>query len=272
MVWGSAAWREAVRVREAFIDVDHLLLGLVAVGGPAAQLLADRGFTLAAGRRAALAERSDALALLGVEDARLVQTAPRPISDLHRGAAPHAPMSDRAQQLIEGLRRGAGEREYLVALLAEPSGLARRVLAWASVDVGALDEELAASPARWRSPAPQRVEAMMRPQRGQHVSALRLEHYIAAPMHLVRSMASGPGPAPVWLSGGRHGGEVETCQSEPVALTLTVATALRVRFELRRGPVRCGAVPTPWTCANARGARWSSSPASWSPSALWARR
>lgn len=41
--WTSAAYLEAARVRTPEIDIDHLYLGLLAVGGQAARLLGATG-------------------------------------------------------------------------------------------------------------------------------------------------------------------------------------------------------------------------------------
>ncbi|MFF0973714.1 UNVERIFIED_CONTAM: Clp protease N-terminal domain-containing protein, partial [Kocuria sp. CPCC 205295] len=54
-----AGWREAVRAREPYIDLDHLLIGLIAAGGPAAKALAQHGLTLNSARTAASAVHAE---------------------------------------------------------------------------------------------------------------------------------------------------------------------------------------------------------------------
>lgn len=241
MAWNNAAWSEAERVREALVDVDHQLLGLVAAGGPAARLLARHGLTLVSGRRAVLTAQTRALALLGI-DAALPVVAPRPTGELQRGASTPARMTPRAWALFTGLERGAGERDYLAALLAEPSGTVRDVLAGAGVDVGALERALVGSAVDWRTPAPRRVPSSTPARRGRCVSSLRLEHWISAPHHLVHRVAADPGPMSRWPASdegrmrridGRHDVRVDTgLAGRPLDLVLTLATPDRVRWEM----------------------------------------
>lgn len=189
-IWGNAAWREAVRLREAFIDVDHLLLGLVATGGPAACLLGRHGFTLASGRRAALARHAGALASLGVDVTSLPPVTPLPVDDLHEGAAGQAPMTARAKRLCNSLWFRSNERDYLTALLAEPSGTVREVLECAGVDVDAFTRTVTGPARDWRTPTPRRVASSTPARRGHHISSLRLEHWISAPLGHVRDVAA----------------------------------------------------------------------------------
>ena len=241
MAWNNAAWCEAERVREALVDVDHQLLGLLAAGGPAARLLARHGLTLVSGRRAVLAAHTRALALLGI-DAALPVVAPRPAGELRRGASTPARMTPRAWSLFTGLKRGAGERDYLAALVGEPSGTVRDVLRCADVDIHALERDLVGSAASWRSPAPVRVASSAPARRGRCVTSLRLEHWICAPRHLVQRVAADPGPTSRWPAlpegrlrrvDGRHEVRVDTgITGGPLELVLTVATPQQVRWEM----------------------------------------
>ncbi len=242
VVWGNASWREAVRMREAFVDVDHLLLGLAASGGPAARLLARHGLTLATGRRAARDVDANALGSLGVDVDALAPVPPRPADELHHRAAGHAPMTPRADRLCRALPRRSTERDYLTALLAEPSRTAHEVLQRAGVDVGALTRDLAASTTRWRTPTTVRVASSTPGRRGRCVSSLRLEHWTSAPRHLVHHAATDLETTSRWLSSpdsgltavdGRHETRVDTGRAGgPLDLVLTAATAERVRWEM----------------------------------------
>ena len=241
MAWNNAAWREAVRVREALVDVDHQLLGLIAAGGPAARLLARHGFTLASGRRAVLAAHTRALASLGI-DAALSVVTPRPTGELNRNVSGHAEMTPRAWALFTGLKRRAGERDYLAALLAEPSGLVSDVLGCADVDAAALAAELSRPQRDWRTPAPRRVASASAARRGRCVSSLRLEHWIPAPHSLVHRVAADPGSSSSWPTppqgglrrvDGRHENRVDTGRSGgSLDLVLTTATPERVRWQM----------------------------------------
>ncbi|MBB1493434.1 hypothetical protein J4N02_04320 [Propioniciclava sp. MC1595] len=121
-LWTTAAWREAARVRAAEVDVEHLYLGLIAVGGAAAALLGRHGITLASARgrvRDALAED---LATLGIDVADL----PSPIHFMQMGdPAWHA--TARADALLKSVTL-TDTYAALVALLQEPSGIVRRLV------------------------------------------------------------------------------------------------------------------------------------------------
>jgi len=241
LIWGNAAWREAVRLREPYVDVDHLMLGLVATGGPAARLLAHHGVTLVGGRRAVSTVRARALALLGVDATALPSVAPLAASDLHRGKAGHARMTLQAERLFKRLRRGSTERDYLQALLAEPSGMVREVLGCAGVDLDALQEGLAGAAINWRTPTPRRVASSTSVGRGHRVDALRLEHWVSGPHHLVHHVATDLASTTRWLTSPDENRQPVTGRSRTriapdsqvasLNLLLAVATPSQVRWE-----------------------------------------
>ena len=242
LIWGNAAWREAVRLREPYVDVDHLLLGLMAAGGPAARLLGDHGFTLGRGRRAVAAARAGALASLGVDLTSLPSPAALSVEDLHRGEAGHAPMTPQAKRLCKDLPGRPSERDYLAALLAEPSGMVREVLRCADADVNVLQQGLADSAIGWGTPTPRRVVPSWPAARGQRVDALHLEHWVSAPDHRVHQVATDPTLITHWLKAPDDRLEVRYRRSEPPAdttsspgaagLLLGLATPTRVRWEM----------------------------------------
>ena len=163
-------------------------------------------------------------------------------NDLHQGASGHAPMSPRAERLLKSQGRRANERDYLTALLAEPSGTVREVLGSAGVDVDALTRGVAGSALDWRTPAPRRVVSSTPPLRGRRVSSLRLEHWICAPHPLVHLAAADLEGTDRWLTSpddrqrvvdGRRESRVESGQAGgSVDLVLTAATPERVRWEM----------------------------------------
>lgn len=241
-MWGNASWREAVRLREPFLDVDHLLLGLVGLGGPAARLLGRHGFTLVAGRRAAALVSATALASLGVEAASLPAVDPVPVGDLHAAASGHAPMAPRAERLRKTLQRRSTERDYLAAVVDEPSGTVLEVLERAGVDIGALVVDLADPAGDWSTHAPRGVHPSTPAGRGRRLASLRLEHWIAAPSGVVQAAASDLTTPSRWLSAeeaglrvldGRHETRVDTgVAGGPMELVLTSAQSHHVCWEM----------------------------------------
>lgn len=203
----NAAWREAVRLRHPEADVDHHLLGLLAAGGPAAELLGTRGVTLADARRAAFAQRRAGLAPLGLDASAVADPEPLPATDLHREAAGDAPTSRRASTILADLPRRWSELDLLVALVSEPSGTNGAVLAACGVDVDALVADARAG----RTAAgidPHRCDpiADLAPTRaGTVVAAATMTHMISAPVEVIRAAAAAPQQTLIWLGLGDEG-------------------------------------------------------------------
>jgi hypothetical protein len=129
-----AADEEAARAGHAEVDVDHLLLGLLATGGAAGQALSAAGLQLGAARRALVAVQQTDLAALGV-------TTPVPGPATGRTyAAGTAGLrwSDRARRALADLPDDAPDTRLLTVLLADEQGPARRLLARAGVDAAAV--------------------------------------------------------------------------------------------------------------------------------------
>lgn len=139
--WQMAAWREAARLRHPEIDLDHLYLGLLAQGGPAAQLLGGHGITLASARHAVRELTVEELAGLGIDTRSMLQPPPRPTTQLHHGAVGEIPMSERARELAVTARSVRTNLATLHALLDEPSGRVRRLLTWDGADPDAVRTE-----------------------------------------------------------------------------------------------------------------------------------
>lgn len=81
MHWITAAWRESARTGARAIDVDHLYLGLLALGGAAARLLGRHGISLASARERAKEAQADGVRALGLDPTPL-ELPPRPLTDL----------------------------------------------------------------------------------------------------------------------------------------------------------------------------------------------
>ncbi len=124
--WPTAAWREAARVGAPKVDVDHLYLGLIGVGGEAARLLGRHGVTLASARSRVRESLDTDLATLGL-DAAGVQLPP--LTRLDRIGEPPLAYTDRAGALIRTAVKLPDTYSALVALLQEPSGTVRRLVA-----------------------------------------------------------------------------------------------------------------------------------------------
>lgn len=197
-VYLTAGWRESARARDPYIDVDHLLIGLLATGGPAAQLLTRHGLDLASARKAAAAVHADAIAVLGVDVHALPVPAPRAIDELHRDNVGEMPMAERAGHLVDSLGPRATERDLLRALLAEPSGTIRDLIERCGADPAAIMGDVE-HPTNWTTPTPRRSRILEAKAAHQTAAAVELEHFIPADLRLVRAVATDISLAPQWL-------------------------------------------------------------------------
>lgn len=152
-----AADEEAARAGHAEVDVDHLLLGLLATGGTAARALSAAGLDLGAARRAQVAVQQEDLAALGV-----TADVPPPASGrTYATGTAGLRWSDRARRALAELPDSASDTGLLTAVLADEQGPARRLLARAGIDAAAVlaaaraadeqaePEPTAAGPAGW---------------------------------------------------------------------------------------------------------------------------
>ncbi|SDN54824.1 Clp amino terminal domain-containing protein, pathogenicity island component [Actinomyces ruminicola] len=199
IAWLACSSHEAARLRHPEVDVDHLLLGLIAEGGAAAALLGMHGVTLA-GARQAIQELADTdLAALGVDAPTIRATAPpsalaaQAFSELGE-----IPISARAQQLV-GARQASFNTSLstLQALLDADTDAPMRLLAHLGVDPESLHAELTAR-AR-RRPRGQDgtsrrdsavVERDLLPDGP--AAALCLTRFISAPSARVRAVLADP--------------------------------------------------------------------------------
>lgn len=121
--WISASWREAQRLRLDAVDLDHLYLGLLGVGGVAARLLGEHGITLSSARERVRQSITDDLASLGITE----QSLPNPLPFEATGTGTYRETA-RAKKLLSDGAKAPDTYALLVLLLQEPSGTVRRLV------------------------------------------------------------------------------------------------------------------------------------------------
>lgn len=141
--WTGAAHLEAARTRTSEIDVDHLYLGLLAVGGQAARVLGRHGVSLASARQRVRESLTDDLGTLGLDASDDVLPPPRAARELEFA---EWRATGRAHDLVNEVKLREGSCAALATLIAEPSAVVRRLLVADGVDPEALTAELTATP------------------------------------------------------------------------------------------------------------------------------
>ncbi len=190
--WAGAAQLEAARTRAAEIDIDHLYLGLLAVGGQAARILGRHGVSLTTARRRVRELLASDLDTLGLAAAESVLPPPRAARDIDIA---DWRATDRAYQLVNQAPLRDGTAAALGALIEEPSGVVRRLLASDGVDPDGLLTELAKG-----TPEPAAVErvdadpTVLPPPS----SANRIRHYLSASPQLTADALADPALLAVW--------------------------------------------------------------------------
>lgn len=96
----NASWLEAVREHRAELDIEHLLLGLVASGGTPAAVLGAHGVTLVGARRAVVRVRAERLRGIGIDAAEVPARPVRDITGLTAGDIGRLPMSRAAENVL----------------------------------------------------------------------------------------------------------------------------------------------------------------------------
>ena len=120
----TAAQEEAYRAGHAEVDLDHLVVALAALGGPAGESLRAAGVSLDEARSAAAKVHADRLSGVGVT---VTPTPPRALDVLPTPALPLSARADRALRQVGEL--SADDRSVLRTLVDEPSGLVTELLA-----------------------------------------------------------------------------------------------------------------------------------------------
>lgn len=116
------AQEEASRWAHPRIDVEHLLLALLATPGAAGRVLRSLGVTLDRARAAVAEGHAERVAALGVE---VPAPSPRPASDPAGIAARWTPRAEAVMRAVDDHRDDLG---YLLAVVADPSGSADDLL------------------------------------------------------------------------------------------------------------------------------------------------
>lgn len=190
--WTGAAHLEAARTRTTEIDVDHLYLGLLAVGGQAARILGRHGVSLSSARERVRESLTDDLNALGLDAAAAVLPPPKAARDLD---FTDWRATGRAHDLVNQVKLKDGTCAALATLIAEPSGVVRRLLVADGVDPDALTAELAAV-----TDEPDAVErvaadpALLPPP----ARAARLRHYLSSPPEKVADALADPALLATW--------------------------------------------------------------------------
>lgn len=191
--WTGAAHLEAARTGLAEIDVDHLYLGLLAVGGQAARILGAHGVSLASARRRVRESLAEDLSALGLDAVEAVLPPPTAARDLDFS---DWQATGRAHDLVTAQAKGrGGTAAALLALIAEPSGVVRRLLTADGVDPDVLATDLADAPGE--PDAVERVAAdpvLLPPP----ARATRIRHYLSSPPDAVGDAIADPALLAAW--------------------------------------------------------------------------
>ena len=185
--WFHASHIEAQRMRLDAVDVDHLYLGLLGIGGAAARLLGSRGVSLASARERVREALSDDLTSLGVTVP--ADTLPEPRPALVPGDGPWQD-TPRAHALIDGAQKAPDTYALLLALLQEPSGAVRRLVHADGVVPQELAEPLKTGSDDPYSPTNAPVITELLPESG---FARRVASFVSAPADQVRAALADPG-------------------------------------------------------------------------------
>lgn len=190
--WTGAAHLEAARTRTTKIDVDHLYLGLLAVGGQAARILGRHAVSLGSARRRVRESLADDLGALGLDASADVLPPPKAARELDFA---DWRATGRAHDLVNRTKPREGTCAALATLIAEPSGVVRRLLVADGVDPDALTAELAA--ATDEPDAIERVNAdpeLLPPP----AQARRVRHYLSSPPDEVADALADPALLAAW--------------------------------------------------------------------------
>lgn len=192
--WLSASWREADSLCLDVVDLDHLYLGLLGVGGVAARLLGAHGITLASARERVRESITDDLASLGITE----QTLPDPLPFAATGMGTYRETA-RAKDVLAAGVKAPDTYALLVLLLQEPSGTVRRLV---HAD-GVIPQDLAAQLREGSTDpfAPTSVPAVagLLPE---PAHARRLTCYVSAPPERVAAALQSPAVLPYCASFG----------------------------------------------------------------------
>ena len=125
----GAASREATRAGHPEVGFEHLLLGALVNGGPAARLLMDAGVGLTEARAAIDGLLHEDLALLGID-----AVFPAPSAGAGVEGPALLPLAPRVRELVDECPWSGGDTALVAALIDEEGGRVRRLLERLEVD------------------------------------------------------------------------------------------------------------------------------------------
>lgn len=189
-LWSQASWREAARIRAGEIDLEHLYLGLLALGGSAARLLGRHGISLASARARVREGREADGTSPGRTDAAALP--PLTIRELGEGAWT---ATARADAVIAAAGKAADTFGLLVALLQEPTGTVRRLVGADGVTPQSLVPELkqGSDDQYVAERVPVDTAVLSTPAR-----AHRVRFFVSAPPALVAGVLADPATLALW--------------------------------------------------------------------------
>ncbi len=189
-LWSQASWREAARDRSGEIDLDHLYLGLITLGGSAAQLLGRHGISLASARRRVQERRLGE----GVSGQAPDAAALPPLTIGELGEGPWKATA-RASDLIASAGKAPDTFGMLVALLQEPTGTVRGLVGADGVLPQSLVPELkqGADDQYAAGRVPVDTTILPRPAR-----AHRIHFFVSAPPSRVADALADPATLALW--------------------------------------------------------------------------
>lgn len=194
------AWREALLAGAQEITPDHLLTALAVSGGPAAELLAGHGVTVATLREATHTRDVNDLASLGIDASTLGRPQRRSIAQLW-STTPKLEMSPLTEQLVKSLQDADGEMEALRTLIDHPTTGAAEALRGCGVDIEALRADLDADTSaiahgiRHVAPIPGLLE-------GLDESTVAVTRFVPVDIERLATVARSPELVVQWFYGG----------------------------------------------------------------------
>lgn len=215
----TAAIDECRRLGHPQIDLEHLFLALLVVGGPAGKVLRSQGISLAAAREAVEGVHAERIASFGIASPVLAgSTVPEP-------TYAQITWTERARRVSGALGGLNGDdRPLLMALLDEPSGLVEEVLAELGVRPDGVRQ--AAENYRPEDAAP----ADSDPKDDGAWLAVGVEGYVPAPLTEVWALVSDPTRRMEWDSFTHSGAQVQDDGLLVLTAATTRADGKRLRF------------------------------------------
>ncbi|WP_226344194.1 Clp protease N-terminal domain-containing protein [Agilicoccus flavus] len=134
----NAAAYECARSGHDIVDVDHVLLALLATGGPVARIMAEHGLTLASTRETVSVRRRAG----APEDADDPTTQSIPVGALRDDVSGGLPWTARATELWPSPAARTTDLELLLTLMDEEGGVVWSIIEMGDAEAGAVQAEV----------------------------------------------------------------------------------------------------------------------------------